>query len=446
MSEISNNQFALEETKSLLKAIVAKALKKGASAAEVAVTKECGLSVSTRNKDIEVLEFNQDGAFGINLYLGKSKGSASTNDTSPESIEKALDAAYAIAKYTTEDPYSGLADAELMLKSCVDLDLYHPAELSPEQAKDVAIAAEAAGLAIPGIVNSEGANLNSHDAMKVYANSHGFVEGFLSSRHSLSCSMIAQSEGGMERDYSYSVSRRYPELWTPEQIGVDAAKKAVGRLDARQVKTGAYPVLFSADVASSLWGHLLAGLRGSALYRRSSFLLDKLGEQILPQWVSLQERPHEPGWLGSACFDNDGVATYEKDIVAAGRLESYLLDAYSARRLKMKTTGNAGGVHNLVVSDSGEGLDELVKQVGTGLLVTEMMGHGVNMVNGDYSRGAAGFWIENGEISYPVSGITIASNLATMFSDVVAIGNDIDVRKSIRSGSVLIKSMMVAGN
>ncbi|MBY6196929.1 metalloprotease PmbA [Vibrio hangzhouensis] len=433
-----------------LEAAVARALDMAsvsADAAEVAITKSTGLSVSTRMCEVENVEFNSDGALGITVYRGQRKGSASTSDLSEKAIAQTVAAALDIAQYTSEDPFAGPAPKELMVKTIPDLDLFHPDEPNPDTAAERAIAAERAALAYSDkIKQSDGASYDSHYGVKVYGNSHGLLAGYASSRHSISCSVIGQGvNGDMERDYSYTLARHCDDLWTPESVGEKAAIKTVQRLDPRKVKTGQYPVLFANDVATGLIGHLVMAISGGNLYRKSSFLLDKLGEQILPEWFAIEEKPHVLRGLASSPFDNEGVATQDLDIITDGKLATYLLTSYAARKLKMTPTGHAGGIHNWFVKSTGQDFDAMLKALGTGLLVTEVMGQGVNIVTGDYSRGAAGFWVENGEIQYPVSEITVAGNLANMFKQIVAVGTDVETRSQIQTGSILLESMKVAG-
>ncbi|MGR5298662.1 metalloprotease PmbA [Vibrio mediterranei] len=433
-----------------LEAAVAKALDMASvnsDAAEVAITKSTGLSVSTRMCEVENVEFNSDGALGITVYRGQRKGSASTSDLSEKAIAQTVAAALDIAQYTSEDPFSGPAPKELLVTNIPDLDLFHPDEPNPDVAARKAIAAEKAALAYSDkIKQSDGASYDSHYGVKVYGNSHGLLAGYASSRHSISCSVIGQGQNGdMERDYSYTLARHRDDLWTPESVGEKAAIKTVERLDPRKVKTGQYPVLFANDVATGLMGHLVMGISGGNLYRKSSFLLDKLGEQILPDWFAIEEKPHLLKGLASSPFDNEGVATQDLDIITDGKLATYLLTSYAARKLKMTPTGHAGGIHNWFVKSTGQDFDAMLKTLGTGLLVTEVMGQGVNIVTGDYSRGAAGFWVENGEIQYPVSEITVAGNLAQMFKQIVAVGSDVETRSQIQTGSILLESMKVAG-
>lgn len=433
-----------------LEAAVAKALEMaahGADAAEVAINKSTGLSVSTRMCEVENVEFNSDGALGITVYNKNKKGSASTSDLSEKAIHETVKAALDIARYTSEDPFSGPAPAELMVKNIPDLDLFHPDEPDPDKAASIAIRAEQAALEYSDkIKQSDGASYDSHYGVRVYGNSHGLLASYASSRHSTSCSVIGLGANGeMERDYSYTLARHKDELWAPEKVGLQAAEKTVRRLDARALKTGTYPILFERDVATGLMGHLVMGISGGNLYRRSSFLVDKLGETIFPEWFNISERPHIQRGLASSPFDSEGVATKDTDIITDGKLATYLLTSYAARKMNMTPTGHAGGIHNWFVGSTGQDFEHMLQALGTGVLVTEVMGQGVNIVTGDYSRGAAGFWVENGVIQYPVSGFTIAGNLQDMFQKTIAVGSDIETRSQIQMGSLLIESMKVAG-
>ncbi len=420
--------------------------KLGATAAEVGLSHSEGLSVTVRQRDVETLEHNNDTGLGITVFFGQSKASSSTSDLSPAAIQEAVQAACNIAKHTQADDAAGLADADLMATSLPDLSLDHPWNLTVEQAIELATDCEQAGLdSDTRISNSEGATVSSHRGQRIYANSHGFLGKTQSSRHSISASLIAKDERGMQRDYWYDMARDASDLSSATSVGIKAAQRTLARLGAGDVKTGSYPVLFTADVAPSLFGQLIAAIRGGALYRKASFLLDKRGEQIFPSFVHIHEQPHLLKALGSAAFDAEGVATSNRDIILDGVLQGYVLDSYAARRLGMSTTANAGGVHNLSIDSSTDmGFDGLVKQMDKGIIVTETMGMGVNIVNGDYSQGAAGFWVENGEIQYPVDEFTIASNLQDMFMKLTAIGSDIDLRGNTRCGSVLLDNMMIA--
>ncbi|ABO22288.1 metalloprotease PmbA [Shewanella loihica] len=423
------------------------AAKLGTSGAEVAISKQQGLSVSTRLKEVETVEFNKDGALGITLFRDGCKGSSSTSDLSPEAIRRAVKAADDIARFTSEDPFNGLADAELMAKQIEDLELYYPHETTPAELEALAARAETAALdADARIKNSDGASANAHTGAKVYGNSHGFLNGYVSSRYSLSCVVIGEQDGHMQRDYDYTVARRFDDLWTPEAVGQQAAKKTLSRLGARKIATTKLPILFAPDVATGLMGHLVGAISGSSLYRKSSFLLDAIDTQIFPEWFTIAEQPHLKGALASAWYDSEGVATIDRNIIDSGVLSTYLLTSYSARKLGLTNTGHAGGIYNWTLSHTGQTFDELVKQMGTGLIVTEVMGQGVNGVTGDYSRGAAGFYVENGEILYPVEEITIAGNLKEMYRNMVAVGKEQDLRSSIRTGAILLDEMKIAGN
>lgn len=427
--------------------IIAEAQRQGASACEVAVSLEQGLSTSIRQREVETVEFNRDQGFGITLYLGQRKGSASTSASGSEAIRETVAAALAIARHTSEDEAAGLAEAELMAKELPSLDLYHPWDISPEASIELALACEAAAFeANPLIRNADGSQVSTHQGCRVYGNSHGFVGGYASTRHSLSCVMIAEKDGQMQRDYWYDVNREGHLLASPESIGRKAAERAASRLGARPVPTCEVPVLFAAELAGGLFGSFLSAVSGGNLYRKSSFLEGALGQQLFPEWLTLDERPHLARALGSAGFDGDGLATRAKPFVEGGRLVSYVLSTYSGRKLGMPSTANAGGVHNLFVTHGDEDQAALIRRMGRGLLVTELMGSGLNMVTGDYSRGAAGYWVENGEIQFPVQEVTIAGNMKDMFKQIVAVGNDLEQRSNVRTGSVLIERMTVAGS
>ena len=422
------------------------ALKKGATQAEASMSKVEGISVSSRLREVENIEFTNDGGLGISVYVGKHKGSASTADLSMEALALAVEKAVDIARYTSEDPCTGLADAELIATEFPDLDLYHPVPLDPQQAIKTAVAAESAALDYdPRITNSDGASYNANMGMRVYGNTHGINAGYTSSRYSLSCMVIASDNDDMQRDYAYTVSRDASKLDSAEAVGLEAAQCTVARLGAQKIKTATVPVLIDKQLASSLFGHYVGAISGGSLYRRSSFLLDKLGSQVFPEWLNIIERPHLKGGLASSNFDHEGVATKDMTIVDSGKLSTYLYTSYSARKLNTVTNGHAGGIHNWIVSDSGQSDAELLKTMGTGLYVTEMMGQGVNIVTGDYSRGAAGFWVENGVIQYPVHEVTIAGTLQEMFANIVAIGAERDARGSVSTGAVLLEKMKIAG-
>lgn len=438
------------EQRTELEQAVARALKLASAksdAAEVAITKSTGLSVSTRMGEVENVEFNSDGALGITVYRGQRKGSASTSDLSEAAIEQTVIAALDIAHYTSEDPFAGPAAKEYMVQELPELDLFHPDAPDPDYAADVAIAAEKEALSYDSAIKqSDGASYDSHYGVKVYGNSHGLLASYASSRHSTSCCVIGVGQNGeMERDYSYTVARHRDDLWTPETVGRKAAENTINRLDAQRLKTGKYPIMFAADVATGLIGHLVMAISGGNLYRKSSFLLDHLGKQVLPEWFNISERPHVLRGLASSPFDSEGVYTQDREIITDGVLATYLLTSYAARKMKMAPTGHAGGIHNWYVKSTGQNFEQMLKELGTGLLVTEVMGQGVNVVTGDYSRGAAGFWVENGEIQYPVSEITIAGNQKDMFNKIVAVGSDVETRSQIQTGSILLDAMKVAG-
>ncbi|PMK03667.1 metalloprotease PmbA, partial [Vibrio sp. 10N.261.55.A7] len=406
-----------------------------------------GLSVSTRMCEVENVEFNSDGALGITVYRNQQKGSASTSDLSDKAIAQTVAAALDIAQYTSVDPNAGPAPKEFMVKDIPDLDLFHPDTPDPDYAAQIAIAAEQQALSYSDkIKQSDGASYDSHYGVKVYGNSHGLLASYASSRHSTSCCVIGEGKNGeMERDYSYTLARHRDELWTPETVGQQAAEKTINRLDAKKLPTGTYPIMFAADVATGLIGHLVMAISGGNLYRKSSFLLDKLGEKILPDWFNISERPHILRGLASSPFDSEGVFTQDREIITDGQLATYLITSYAAHKMNMQVTGHAGGIHNWFVQSTGQSFEQMLKELNTGFLVTEVMGQGVNIVTGDYSRGAAGFWVENGEIQFPVSEVTIAGDLTTMLSSIVAVGSDVETRSQIQTGSILLDSMKVAG-
>jgi PmbA protein len=419
----------------------------GASAAEAAVGLSTGLSVTVRLGQVESLEYQRDRSLGVTLYAGQRKGSASTSNLSTAAVEETVAKALSIASFTTDDQYAGLPDAERMARRLPDLDLSHPWDLEAPAAIELARRCEAAGLASdPRIRNSEGASIATHRKLRVFGNSHGFVGGYPSTSHSISCVVLGQQQGDMQREYWYTAARDWRSLEDAEEVGRKAARKAVERLGAGRLTTRKAPLLFAPDLARGLIGHFVGAISGAAQYRRSSFLLDASGQAVFPEAISLIERPHLRGALGSAPFDGEGVATRDRELVVNGVLDGYLLDSYSARKLGLVTTGNAGGVHNLVVQ--GHMLDPrtLLRKLGTGLLVTEMMGQGINPVTGDYSRGAAGFWVENGELARPVHEITVAGNLRDMYRGIVAQGDDVDCRGAIHCGSLLIEQMTIAGD
>lgn len=421
---------------------------KAGATAEVGVTKVSGLSVSTRLQEIENVEFTNDGALGISVYLGQQKGNASTSDLSEEAIKNTVEAALAIAKYTSPDDCTGLADKELMAFEAPDLALYHGANVDVEQATKLALKAEKAALEYDAkIVNSNGASFNSHTGVRVYGNTHGMLQSYLSSRYSLSCSVIGGELDQLENDYEYTVSREFDALSSADWVGQNCAKKVIARLNPQKLSTREVPVIFLNDVATGLISHLTGAISGGSLYRKSSFLLDHLGKQVLPDWFQISERPHLLKRLASTPFDSEGVRTQDLEIIQDGILQTYLLTSYSGRKMGMQSTGHAGGIHNwLVKPNLTGGLTALLRQMGTGLLVTDVMGQGVNIVTGDYSRGAAGFWVENGEIQYPVAEITIAGQLQDMLKNIVAVADDVEHRSNIQTGSILLDKMKISGN
>jgi len=412
----------------------------------VAVTKTTGISISTRFGEVENVEFNSDGALGITVYHQQRKGSASSTDLSPDAIARTVQAALDIARYTSPDPFAGPADKELLAFDAPDLDLFHPAELDAERGIELAARAEQASLQFdPRITNTEGGSFNSHYGIKVFGNSHGMLQSYSSSRHSLSSCVIAEHEGDMERDYAYTIARDINELKTPEWVGEECARRTLSRLAPRRLPTMEAPIMFAAEVATGLFGHLVGAISGSSVYRKSTFLLDSLGKQILPEWLTINEQPHLLKGMASTPFDSEGVRTVERNIVENGVLQTWLMTSYSARKLGMQSTGHAGGIHNWRIAGQGLGFEDMLKKMGTGFLVTELMGQGVSGVTGDYSRGAAGFWVENGEIQYPVSEVTIAGNLKDMWSNLVTMGDDIELRSNIQCGSALLEAMKIAG-
>lgn len=441
-----DSQTRLDRLSGLARDLLARARAQGASQAEVSCDEDRGLNVNVRMGAVESVESTRDRSIGITVYFGQRKGSASTADLRPESLEATVAQACAIARHTEDDPASGLADAERMATDLREFDSWHPWRLEADEAVDLALACEAAGRdADPRIANSDGASASTGESIGVYANSHGFLGRERDTHHSISCALIAGEGEDMQRDGWYSIALAREDLETPAAIGRRAAERTLARLQPRTLPTGTLPVLFHAEVARSLFGHLLGAVSGSALYRGASFLLDSVGTQVLPDWCAVRERPFLMRGMRSSAFDAEGVATRESDLVRDGILQRYVLGSYSARKLGLESTGNAGGVFNLEVAANAEGLDALVRDMGTGLLVTELMGQGVNAITGDYSRGAAGFYVENGEIAYPVDGVTIAGNLREMLRGIEAIGSDVDLRSHLRVGSILVGRMTVAG-
>ncbi len=427
--------------------VIAQAKALGATGVEAGVSVDSGLSVTVRLGETETLEFHQDQGVGVTVYFDHRKGTASSADFSDAGIRETVQAACDIARYTSEDPYAGLADADRMATVIPDLDLYHPWSMTAEKAIEIAAECEAAARAVDErIVNSEGATLSSHDGISVAGNSHGFLGGYKSSRHSISCAVIGKQGDEMERDHWYESACDPQDLASAATVGEKAGRQTINRLGARQTDTCEVPVIFAAEVARGLFGHFISAIQGSNLYRKSSFLLDYLGKPVFPDFIHIHEEPLLKKALGSAPYDAEGVATQSRDIVSDGILQGYVLNSYAARKLEMETTGNAGGVRNLTIDHGDKDLPALLKTMDTGLLISEVMGFGVNILTGDYSRGVSGFWIEGGEIQYPVSEITVAGSLRDMFMNISEVGNDVDLRGNIRSGSVLIERMTVAGS
>lgn len=422
------------------------ATKLGMDQAEAAASHDLGLSATARLGEVESLEYTNDRGIGITVFKGSCKGNASTSDMSPAAIREAVAKACTFAKLTARDEYAGLADAELMCRDIKDLDLDHPWAIDADTAIALAIECEAAGRAYDKrISNSEGATVSTNRGTRAYGNTHGFIGSYAKSSHSITCVLLAEAEGLMQRDYHYTSARSPEDLEAAAAIGERAGHKTVSRLGARKIQTTRAPVLFVPELARGFVGHAIGAIAGGAQYRRASFLLDAVGEQIFPDFVNIHERPHLPRGIASAPYDSEGVATYDRDVIADGVLQGYILSSYSARRLGLKTTANAGGAQNLIVPGGGKDKAELLRDMGTGLLVEELIGHGVNGVTGDYSRGAVGHWVENGEIQYPVHEVTIAGNLRDLYKRIVAIGDDQDTRGSIRCGSLLVEEMTIAG-
>lgn len=426
--------------------ILEEARRQGADSAEVGVSEARGFSVSVRMGEPETVEFNRDRGFSVTVYMGRRKGSASTTDDSADSIRETVAAACNIARETGEDPCSGLAAPDQLAGDIPELDLSHPWALTPEQAIEQALACEQAGREDSRVTNSEGASVSTTSSLRVYGNTNGFMAGYPATRHSRACVLVAEQDGAMQRDFWFDSGCRGDDLAAPESVGREAARRVLARLGAKRPQTGDMPVLFAPEVARTLLSHFAGAISGGNLYRNASFLGDRLGEVVFPDWVTLYERPHWRGMAGSCPFDSDGLPTSDKDFVRAGELVSWALGLYAARRLQRQPTGNGGGIHNLCITDSGKGLDELLKDMGDGVLVTEVMGQGVNLVTGDYSRGAAGFQVENGRVSYPIEEFTIAGHLGDMFAGLRGSGTDVDHRGNIHTGSLLIDGMKVAGS
>jgi PmbA protein len=438
--------FSQDKLKTIADDILKFAKKRGASACEVDVSEGFGQSVSVRRDEVDTIEYNRDKGVGVTIYDGQKRGYASTSDFSKEALKATVDAAVSIARFTAPDPAAGLPDKELLATEFPDFDLYHPWNIPVEEAIEIARRCERAAFAVsPEIRNSEGASISMQESHFISANSLGFMGGYASSRHYLSCSVIAGEGDDMQRDDWYTSKRDPAELADADEIGTFAARRALARIGARQIPTCEVPVLFEAPLAAGLIGAFVHAVSGGALYRKSTFLMDSLGKQVFRPHIQIAERPHLAKAFASSPFDDDGVATKDREIIIDGVLQGYFLSTYSARKLGMQTTGNAGGSHNLLVKSGQYDLDGLVKQMDRGLLVTELLGHGVNYVTGDYSRGAAGFWVENGRIQYPVHEITIAGNLKDMLMGIQEVGSDVLVRGSKHCGSILVDRMTVAG-
>lgn len=440
------NNEEISRLKNLVQDLLDESKKQGATSAEAGLSVDHGLSVSARLGKVETIEHHCDQGLGITVYINKKKGTASTNDFSPNSIKDTVKAACSIAKFSSEDQYAGLPDQDKLATEFPNLDRNHSWDIEAEAAIDLAVECEDAARSYHAeINNSEGASVNSHQGIRVLGNSLGFLQGYESTRHSISCSVLGERDGDMQRDYWYSVSRKASLLESAQDVGIKSAQRTISRLGAKSLSTRQSAVLYAPEVASSLIGSLIGAISGGSLYRKASFLLDSLDTQIFPDFIRIHEQPHLAMALGSSAYDAEGVATSARNIISAGVLQGYVLGSYSARKLNMESTGNAGGVHNIMVESGSLDFDGMLNQLDTGLLVTELMGQGVNRVTGDYSRGASGFWVEKGQIQYPVEEITIAGNLKDMYQNIIAVGNDVDYRGNIRTGSILIEQMAIAG-
>ena len=422
------------------------ARKQGASQAEASASNNTGLTLRVRMREVETLESHQDHSLGVTVYRGQRRGSAGTSDLSSGAVRETVDKALSLARFAAEDEYAGLADADRMATEFPDLDLHHPWDLEAEQAMELALECEAAALdSDPRISNSEGAGVDTGESAFAYGNSHGFLHSGWSSSHSVSCVVLSEQDGQMERDYDYSVARAPEELAPVKEVGQSAAERTLKRLGARKIRSTRAPVLFVPRVARSLIGHFCVAVSGRALYNRASFLLDSLDKPVFADCVNLNERPHIARGLASRAYDGEGVATADRDLVCGGVVKGYFLGSYSARKLGMATTGNAGGAHNLFLESTGQSYEELLAEMREGLVVTEMMGQGANTVTGDYSRGAAGYWVCGGAVEHAVHEITVAGNLKDMFRNIAAIGSDVDRRGGIYTGSILIEDLSIAG-
>jgi PmbA protein len=435
------------ELSQIAKDVLDYAVQRGASAAETEVSEGTGQTVTVRRGEVETIEYNRDKGIGVTVYIGQQRGHASTTDFSSQAVRDTVDAALSIARFTAADECAGLADEDRLARDIPDLDLWHPWALPVERAIELAQACEDAGFAVDKrLTNSEGATISTQGSHFIYGNTLGFMAGYPSSRHGVWCALVAGKNDGMQRDDWYETSRDAADLSDPASVGRRAGERAVRRLGARKIATTQAPVLFEAPIAATLLGHFVSAVSGGNLYRQSSFLLDCAGEQVFAPLANISEQPHVRKGLASAVFDEEGVATRPREVVVGGVVQGYFLGSYSARKLKLKSTGNAGGNHNLVLRDTGADFAGMLTALGTGLLVTELMGQGVNAVTGDYSRGAAGYWVERGEIAYPVQEITIAGNLKNLFRGIAAVGNDVVRRGSRYCGSILIERMTIAGD
>ena len=442
-TEVHKSTTELEQ---LMNVVLELAKKEGATDAAVAVSNDKGFSVDVRMGQVETVTFNEDKGISVTVYIDKRKGSASSTDTSAQALELMVKAACDIAKVSAEDPCFGLADKKLMTQNHPELELFHPWDITPQEAIDMALKCESHALSLDKrIINSDGVSVSSYESHHGYANTAGGGGYSHSSRHSLSCSLIAKEGDDMQRDYDYTTARNVNDLMSYKHIAQSTVQRALSRLGARQIATQTAPVIFSSRISSGLLASFISAISGSNLYRKNSFLLDSIGEQVFPEFIRIYEQPHLSGALGSAAFDSEGVPTRPNVFVDKGRIHQYVLGSYSARRMGLETTANGDGVHNLTVDPTAGDLSELLKQMGTGLLVTELMGQGINGLTGDYSRGASGFWVENGEIQFPVEGVTIAGNLKEMFKNIKAVGDDINPNTATQCGSVLIDTMMIAG-
>ena len=451
----SEVKIADNEMREISEQVLKLAKKYGASDAELSLNRGAGLSVEVHKNQVDKLEYNRDQGLNLTVYIGKHQGSATTGDLSKQAIEDTVKAACNIAKFTGEDKHTGLADADMMLADSVnndDLDLYHPWDLKAEQAIEITRECEAAALGFDKrIINSDGASISSYSGIGLIANSNGFTGIMPSSRHSLSCSVIGQAEGretatnNMQRDYWYSSSRLHGVLESPEIVGKKSAERTLARLNGKQISTREANVLYSPEMSRSIIGHFTSAIGGGSQYRKSTYLLDCVDEKVFPDFIHLHEQPHLKQAFGSSYFDKEGVATSNRDIVVDGVVQNYIMGSYSARQLGLKSTANSGGTHNLTLDSTGQSFEELLKMLGTGFYITELIGSGINNITGDYSRGAAGFWVENGEIQFPVEEVTVAGNLKDMLQNIVAVGTDVDLRSGTRTGSILIEGMMVAG-